>query len=251
MSDIDQEIMSTSSPDNHGSMERALAGNFEFSISAILKESWERVKGNKGTIWLALILYLIVAGVVAIVFKSAFEAMGFVLPEKPEFTLSYFALSSVSSILQYIIIGPIAMGLIMVAIKIAADQPRQPTDIFNYFPYVGKLLATYIVMFILILIGFCLFILPGIYLAVAYYLALPLVVEKNLNVWQALEASRKAVTHVWFRVFFLFLILMLIIIISIIPLGIGLVWTLPLMMIAYGVVYRNIFGVEQAVVVNA
>ncbi len=173
------------------------------------------------------------------------------MPDKPEFTLNYIGLSAISGILQYLIIGPIAIGFVMVCIKIAVDQPRQPTDIFNYFSYLGKLLATYVVMYVLILIGFCLLILPGIYLAVSYYYALPLVVEKNLNVWQALEASRKAVTHVWFKVFGLFLLLGLICVLAIIPLGIGLIWALPLTMIAYGVVYRNIFGVEQTVIVDA
>lgn len=250
MSDVDQEITATQ-PQNHGSIEKAISGDFEFSISSIIKESWERTKGNKGTIWLALILYFVVAGITTIVLKYAFGMVGYPLPTEPSFSVDYLGLSLISSILQYIIVGPIAIGLIMLGIKISTDQPNEPTDIFNYFPYVWKLLATYVVMYALIIVGFCLFILPGIYLMIAYYLALPLVVEKDMNVWQALEASRKAVTHVWFRVFGLFIVLVLILMVSALPLLIGLVWTLPLFVLSYGVVYRNIFGVEKSVVVNA
>src|SRR4051812_36697332 len=105
MSDLDQEVFSVQSQDNHGSIEKALKGNFEFSISAILKESWQRVKGNKATIWLALILYCIIAGIVSIVIKFVFDTIGFALPEKPELTLYFFVLSSISGILQYLIIG--------------------------------------------------------------------------------------------------------------------------------------------------
>ena len=63
---------------------------------------------------------------------------------------------------------------------------------------------------------------------------------------QALEASRKAITQHWFKVFGLFLLLGLIVMVSAIPLGIGLVWSIPLMVVAMGVLYRTIFGVLPA-----
>lgn len=77
-------------------------------------------------------------------------------------------------------------------------------------------------------------------------LAIPLVVERGLTPWQALETSRKAITQRWFKVFGLFLLLGLITLVSAIPLGVGLVWTIPLFVIAMGVLYRTIFGVLPA-----
>jgi len=32
--------------------------------------------------------------------------------------------------------------------------------------------------------------------------------------------------------------------VSMIPLGIGMIWTMPMMLICYGILYRNMFGVE-------
>jgi uncharacterized membrane protein len=61
-----------------------------------------------------------------------------------------------------------------------------------------------------------------------------------------MEASRKAVGQRWFKIFGLFLLLGLIVMISAIPLGIGLVWSMPLLMIAIGILYRTIFGVLPA-----
>ena len=103
-----------------------------------------------------------------------------------------------------------------------------------------------LVMMLLIYLGMILLLIPGIYLAVAYLLAIPLVVERGLSPWQALEASRKAITQHWFKVFGLFLLLGLIVMVSAIPLGIGLVWSIPLMVVAMGVLYRTIFGVLPA-----
>ena len=103
-------------------------------------------------------------------------------------------------------------------------------------------------MYIMITIGFILLILPGIYLMVAYYMALPLVAEKGMSPWRALETSRKAVTHRWFSIFGFFIVLSFIAFVSAIPLGIGMIWTLPMMLIAYGILYRNMFGVEAATI---
>jgi uncharacterized membrane protein len=85
---------------------------------------------------------------------------------------------------------------------------------------------------------------PGIYLSVAYILAIPLVVERGLSPWQALEASRKAISQHWFKVFGLFLLLGVLMSLSMIPFGIGLLWTIPLMVVSLGVLYRTIFGVR-------
>ena len=43
-----------------GSVERAIAGEFNFSIGDVLNESWEKTKGNKGTIWLAFLIFFVI-----------------------------------------------------------------------------------------------------------------------------------------------------------------------------------------------
>ncbi len=57
------------------------------------------------------------------------------------------------------------------------------------------------------MMGFMLLIVPGIYLSVAYWLAMPLIIDRELAPWQALELSRKAITKVWFQVFGAYLIM--------------------------------------------
>ncbi|WP_419533208.1 hypothetical protein [Endozoicomonas sp.] len=116
---------------------------------------------------------------------------------------------------------------------------------YDYFNTTLPLLGLYILMTILIVIGFLLLILPGIYLAIAYMLAIPLVVDKKMGIWEALETSRKAVTKRWFSIFGLTLLIMLINAIAMIPLGLGLIWTVPMSTIAFGILYRNIFGCSQ------
>ena len=94
-------------------------------------------------------------------------------------------------------------------------------------------------------LGLVLLILPGIYLAMAYVMTMPLIGDRNLSAWQAMETSRKAVTKRWFQFFGLFFVVGLGICVSILPLGIGLVWTVPWAVNVMGVVYRRTFGVVQ------
>ena len=138
---------------------------------------------------------------------------------------------------------PFLAGINMIGIRRAADQPISFNDVFSHFGRTVPLMITAILTMLLIYVGMLLLIIPGFYLAIAYMLAIPLVVERGLSPWQALEASRKAISQHWFKVFGLFLLLGLITGISAIPLGIGLVWTIPLFTIAIGVLYRTIFGV--------
>lgn len=137
----------------------------------------------------------------------------------------------------------------MMGIKHIQHQEVAFSDLFSCFNKTGALIITAILMNIMIIIGFLLFVIPGIYLSVAYLLAFPLIVDRNISPWEALEASRKAISKRWFSVFFWYIALMIIVIISIIPLGLGLIWTMPMMVMAIIILYRDIFGImstEQA-----
>ncbi len=132
----------------------------------------------------------------------------------------------------------------MIGVRRAVDQPFTFKMIFQYFGFIVPLLLTTLLLYVLVAIGFVLLIIPGIYLSVSYTFALLLVIEKKMGIWEALETSRKAVTHRWFSLFFFWIILSVIMMISAIPIGIGLIWTIPMGCIAYGIMYRNMFGVE-------
>ena len=69
-------------------------------------------------------------------------------------------------------------------------------------------------------------------------------IEKDMSAWQALEVSRKAVTHIWFRATGFLLLIMLLLTLGMIPLGIPLIWILPWVSLAFALVYFKLFGAE-------
>ncbi len=234
------------SEDNYASIDKAVSDDYEFSIGAVISEAWAKTRGAKWTIHLAfLYVFLVMMGLMI-----AFAFLSTLLIEVTQDPSGNVALSLIMQLGLNLIIMPLMAGIIILGIKRAVDAPIKAGSIFGYYSKMIPLLLTMILMYIMIIIGFLLLILPGIYLSVAYYMALPLVAEKGMSPWQALETSRKAITRRWFSVFALFIILSIIIFISAIPLGLGLIWTMPLMIIAFGVLYRNMFGVEAETLTN-
>ncbi len=69
-----------------------------------------------------------------------------------------------------------------------------------------SIFITGILKTLLIMLGLLL-VFPGIYLSIAYMFALPLIIDRGLQPWQAMELSRLAVTRAWFRVFGIYIIL--------------------------------------------
>lgn len=83
---------------------------------------------------------------------------------------------------------------------------------------------------------------PCLYLLVSYVFVLPLIVDRQMPVWEAMELSRTTVTRSWFSVFGLLTSAGLLIFISAAALGFGLVLTLPLCTGAVTYAYEDLFG---------
>ena len=98
-----------------------------------------------------------------------------------------------------------------------------------------------ILQIVLVVIGFLLLVLPGIYLSVAYALTLPLILDKGMGPWEALEASRKAIHKQWWSVFGLYLVMLFLFILAVIPFGLGLIWIVPMSFVLIGVLYARLF----------
>lgn len=227
-----------------GSLERGIAGDYQFSIGATLGEAWARTRGAKGTIAIAGLIYfaILLGAGLTLGFIGAFGA----LTGGDAAAAAGFEL--VSQLVTTAISMPMAAGFAVIGIQRSVDAPISAGTVLRYFPKILPLLVLTILMYALIAIGFVLLIIPGIYLLVAYYLAVPLLVEKNLGPWRALEASRQAIGKRWFAICGLFLLLALLNVATIFTLFIGMIWTLPMTVIAIGILYRNMFGVEAATV---
>ena len=91
-------------------------------------------------------------------------------------------------------------------------------------------------------IGYLLCIIPGLYLSVSWIFALPLVIDRNLPFWDAMELSRKVVAKHWFITFAFVLVMGLLAACGVIACCVGVFVTMPIATVALMYAYEDIFG---------
>lgn len=135
-------------------------------------------------------------------------------------------------------------GFYIVAFKIAKGRTPSFSDFFQGFSRYLPIFLVSLVSSLLIGLGMVLLIIPGLYLAVAYLFALPLVLDKRLDFWPAMETSRKLITKQWFGFFGLILLVALLNVAGALALGIGLFVTAPWSTCTIAAAYEDIVGLN-------
>jgi hypothetical protein len=142
--------------------------------------------------------------------------------------------------------GVFAAGLSLVFLKTIRGHRAEVNDVFAGFSrgFVPLLLAGMLV-FILVSAGL-LCVLPGVYLAVAWLFVYPLVFERSLDFWPAMELSRRVAHERWWELFALAAGAVALVLVGMFGtyfvFGVGVFLTAP---IAFGAVmyaYEDIFG---------
>ncbi len=102
-------------------------------------------------------------------------------------------------------------GLYLFFLKRIRGEHATVADAFSGFNIAfGQLVLAGFLTWLLTAIGFvCCCIIPGIYLIVAWVFSVPLVADKRLEFWSAMELSRKVVTKIWFQVLALLVLVFL------------------------------------------
>ena len=229
-----------SSERSGGNVDDAIAGNIEINMLQTLGEAWRGLKGFKLKCHIALTLYFLVFIGVAILFGVLIGVLASTGADESVIAV----LSIVIQLVITIVALPMGVAIMIMAMRHQHEKSVSSGEIFRHFGSTFRLLFAYILQMILITIGLVLLVLPGLYLMMAYMYAMPLIVEKKMSVWQALETSRKAITRVWFRFFGLLMLLSLINMLGILTLGIAWIWTIPWSILAMSMVYVKIFGAE-------
>ncbi|MDX1295886.1 MAG: hypothetical protein R3302_06455 [Sulfurimonadaceae bacterium] len=222
-----------------GSVRKALEGDYYFSIGDLLKEAWRRTDGVKFTFIASIFVYAVIVVIVSAIFGMIFNIQAFQdVGNEPQAILAQVGIDLLTMPVEV----PMLAALMLMGIKHINHHDIKVSELFDYFVYVWPLVFASILIYLFVAIGFMLLILPGIYLSIAYIFVYPLMIDKGMGVWEAMETSRKAVTKHWFSFFGVMLSMVIITIISAIPLGIGLIWTLPMGYLAYGLMYTHVFG---------
>jgi predicted Ser/Thr protein kinase len=221
-------------PNSNGAAlaQEILAHDYELNIGSCLRRAWTLVRSD----------FWPIVGVTALIlalYGFACSIGGAIGPRRePQ------ALSSVFALLVY---GPLFGGLSLYYLK---KIRREPVTIETAFcGFSNRFLHLFLAGFatwVLTVLGFICFILPGIYLLVAWWFTLILVVDKHLDFWSAMELSRKVLTRHWWKFFGFYLLVLLMFALGVVCLLVGFFITAPIAMIAGTYAYQDIFGAAAA-----
>ena len=221
--------------DAGGTLEAGLAGDYEFRILDVVGEAWRRTRGVKRAYWGGMLVLLLVVAATGLL-------LGWLNVYGDQDAIGRQLLAD---LLLTAAIYPFLTGIIMMGVHRAVDLPVSVGMVFGSLDASGRIIVASMAVSLLTSLGFLLLVAPGVYLAVAWSLAIPLIVDKGMGPWRAMEASRKAITRRWLKVFGLFIVMGAILVVAALSV-IGLFWALPMSSVLLGVLYRIVFGVERA-----
>jgi hypothetical protein len=195
-----------------------IARGYKVEIGNCLNRGWGLVKTNFGLlVGASFLLFLISLG------------LGFI--------------PILGAIANLVIYGPLLGGLYFLYLKRIRGRDASVGDLFAGFSMAFlPLMLAYIVMTVLTGIGILLCLIPGIYLIVAWLFTLPLIIDRRIDFWPAMELSRKVVTKNWWNIFGLGIVLFLVAVAGVLACGIGLLVTIPIATAALMYAYEDIFG---------
>lgn len=276
-------------------LEAAMAGRYSFSMNSIFDEAWAKTKGFKSIYWgavgvvvlMALAFFTLTAMIVGAVGLSTGGIVGeqlhLVTPLEKwlQIPMPMFLTLLLLTLIALFIFLPLFAGLWMMSITHVTGRPIYFKMLFSYFKKpvrywltylwttvimqmsntVGGPVARYFAVFggvVAYWLCVALSVVIQIYVLVSYFFALPLIAERNLGAWRALEVSRKAVGRHWFKVFGTLLMIVLVSVFipgfvigllfgvvhwSLLVFGIIFVWLVPFYALCTAILYREIFGV--------
>jgi hypothetical protein len=143
--------------------------------------------------------------------------------------------------IPYVNIGT-TIAIVCLPLEMSKGNIISPLSIFDkkYFKYMGEFFLIVGFISIGIVSGYCLFIIPGIVISIAWSLAILLMIDKEVNPIEALAMSNKATSGYKWTIFLIyFLAWIVLVIVSVIAMSIpfiGIFLSLIIMILVYPVI---------------
>jgi hypothetical protein len=153
-----------------------------------------------------------------------------------------FVISLIQSAIG-LLAGVLMGGLYFLVLKLIRRERAEFGDCFAGFNLAFlQLFLVGLIVNLLVAAGLFLCILPGIFLAIAWIFAIPLVIDKKLEFWPAMELSRKVVSRHWWTFFGMMLIGLVLFLAGILLFCVGVYVAQPVILGAFMFAYEDIFG---------
>lgn len=198
-----------------------------FSKEQAIRFGWNRMKDNLGFFIIFLIILFVLQGFFgffAELFTGRLQYLSLL------FSLGYWAVSMVTSIF-----------LVKIGIKLYDNEKLGSYEFLSFSSSLFfRFLLGYVLYSFLVLIGLILLFVPGIYFAIKYQFVQYLIVDVDADVIDAFKESGRMTDGQKWNLFLLMLLFLVINIAGLLALGVGLLITIPIVIVAQAYVYKKL-----------
>jgi len=207
----------------HTKIEKGINEGYPVQISDCYSRGWQLVINNLGLFLGYTIVYMLISMV-----------LGFI--------------PIIGSLASIAISPSLIIGYYHVADKLEKGEQVTFSNFFDGFSRLGELFIVHLVMLIFVVIGFILLVIPGIYLAVAYSFATPMVwFIYNGSVLDTLKTSRIFISKNWFSFLGFYLMALLVALLGVICLGVGIFVAVPVVYVSHYYLFMDVIGRDEEV----
>ncbi len=131
-------------------------------------------------------------------------------------------------------------GYTKIILDYYSGTKRELTDVFTQFAYFWRVLGASILIGVIVLLGFIALIIPGIYFGLRFMFTVPLIIDKNLDISEAMKQSTELTKGIKGSLFLFALGTIGVMILGAICLGVGIFVAMPVVWLAYIYLYKKI-----------
>jgi len=141
--------------------------------------------------------------------------------------------------------GPVMASYLHMAHLTSRGQRIEVSDYFKGFEKIGSLIKLNLLIFLIVLLGLVILIIPGIYFAVSYVFSHFFVWFYDKDPSEATRLSKLSVSGNFGQILLLFLILAGINLLGLIALGVGILLTMPFSFCVVYAAFDDIIGISN------
>jgi hypothetical protein len=239
-----------------GLTEDILSRDYDLDVGQCVSDGWDLLKNNFGLVFGGCAIFMLIQLGVGLL--GQIPIVGILV-----------------SLASMIIYGPLMGGVYYFLLKNIRRQPAEIGDIFAGFRFAfAQLMLGYIVVGVLTavaalpgaaimavpiimmfqhhavemgllfiaILGFIIAMIPAIYLSISWIFSLPLIIDRRMEFWPAMSASRRMVGKHWWLVLCLMVVCGIINLVGFLACCVGIFISLPIVFGAMMYAYESIFS---------
>jgi hypothetical protein len=211
-------------------------GKKSFSIGDAVQFGWDTMKNNIGFLIAVVLILWVVAAI-----PSSLSSLSYRLP-----LVAAAIFGLIFGIISFVVGIFVNMAQIKVGLRFSKGETADFPDLFNEYPRFWHFLLGSILYALIVLGGFILLIIPGIYWAIKYHFYGYLIIDQGMGPMDAIKKSGELTDGVKWDLLVFWLALFGIYILGFLACCVGVLFAIPVILVAVAYVYRTLLVATMA-----